>query len=53
MVATVAGTLARFGRLDVVVNNADRKEFKPLVELTSEDWQQTLGVDLLGAFLLY
>ena len=25
--------------------------FNPLVELTAEDWQQTLGVDLLGRFI--
>ncbi|MBC8084839.1 MAG: SDR family oxidoreductase, partial [Hymenobacter sp.] len=48
--ATVAGTLARFGRLDVVVNNAGLMEFKPLIDLTGDDWQRALGVDLLGAF---
>lgn len=37
VMATVAGTLARFGRLDVVVKNAGRMEFKALVELTGED----------------
>ncbi len=48
--ATVAGTLARFGRLDVVINDAGLMEFKPLVELTGDDWLRTLHVDLLGAF---
>lgn len=48
--ATVAGTLQRFGRLDVVVNDAGLMEFKPLKELTGEDWLRTLQVDLLGAF---
>ncbi len=48
--ATVAGTLTRFGRLDVVVNNAGQMEFKPLVELTGDDWRRVLDVDLLGAF---
>ena len=50
VVATVAGTLARFGRLDVVINDAGLMEFKPLVELTGEDWLRTLHVDLLGTF---
>lgn len=48
--AAVQGTLARFGRLDVIVNNAGLMLFKPLEELTGEDWLRVLGVDLLGAF---
>ncbi len=48
--AAVAGTLARFGRLDVVVNCAGLMEFKPLAELTTDDWQRALNVDLFGAF---
>ena len=48
--ATVAGTLERFGRLDVVVNNAGLMEFKPLDTLTGDDWLRVLNVDLLGAF---
>ena len=48
--ATVKATLERFGRLDVVVNNAGLMQFKALEELTGEDWLRVLGVDLLGAF---
>lgn len=48
--ATVAGACERFGRLDVVVNNAGLMVFKPIVELTQEDWLRILHVDLLGAF---
>lgn len=48
--ATVALALERFGRLDVVVNNAGLMMFKPLVELTRDDWERTLAVDLLGVF---
>ena len=48
--ATVAETLARFGRLDVVVNNAGLMQFKALEELTGDDWLRILNVDLLGAF---
>ena len=48
--ATVAATLARFGRLDVVVNNAGLMQFKALEELTGDDWLRVLSVDLLGAF---
>jgi glucose 1-dehydrogenase len=48
--ATVAATLARFGRLDAVVNNAGLMQFKALEELTGDDWLRVLSVDLLGAF---
>ena len=47
--AAVAATLARFGRLDVVVNNAGAMMFKPLEEFTTGDWNRILGVDLMGA----
>ncbi len=39
----------RFGRLDVVVNNAGLMTFKPLQDFTQDDWLDVLKVDLLGA----
>jgi NAD(P)-dependent dehydrogenase (short-subunit alcohol dehydrogenase family) len=50
VIATVDGALDRFGRLDVVVNNAGLMVFKPLEEHTAEDWLRVLQVDLIGAF---
>lgn len=47
--ACIAATLARFGRFDVVVNNAGMMLFKPLEAFTGADWTKVLGVDLLGA----
>lgn len=47
--AAVQATLARFGRLDVVVNNAGMMLFKPLQDYTGGDWLKVLGVDLMGA----
>ena len=39
----------RFGRLDIIVNNAGLMTFKPLEEFTGADWLKVLSVDLLGA----
>lgn len=48
--ACVDAALTRFGRWDVVVNNAGLMIEKPLEQLTEDDWQRVLSVDLLGAF---
>lgn len=48
---TVSGCVQRFGKLDIVVNNAGMMIFKPLEEHSLEDWNRILSVDLLGAFL--
>src|SRR4051794_20753401 len=42
--------VARFGRLDIAVNNAGLMTFTPLRDLTEAEWLRVLGVDLLGAF---
>jgi len=47
----VSGAIERFGRVDVIVNNAGVMTFKPLEEHTLEDWTRVLSIDLLGAFL--
>ena len=41
---------ARFGRLDVLVNNAAIRREAALAELSSEEWRSTLAVVLDGAF---
>lgn len=44
-----AALLARFGRLDVVVNNAGAMTFKAFEDFTGADWRHVLDVDLMGA----
>jgi len=48
--ATVQSAVAKFGSLDVVVNNAGVMVFKPIEEHTEEDFMRVIRVDLLGAF---
>jgi len=41
----------RFGAIDVLVNNAGIENETPLLEVTEEDWDKTIAVDLKGPFL--
>src|SRR5262245_64131304 len=47
----VAATVAKLGRLDVMVNNAGTIEISPLVEQTLEGWERVQAVNLRGVFL--
>ena len=44
-------TLNTFGRIDILVNNAGIAIFKPFLDLTLDDWDKTMAVNLRGAFL--
>jgi NAD(P)-dependent dehydrogenase (short-subunit alcohol dehydrogenase family) len=46
----VRGTVERFGRLDVLVNNAGIAIVKDFLTVTEEDLDRTLAVNLKGAF---
>ncbi len=46
-----AEVLARFPRLDVLVNNAGVQTWKPLLELEEAEWDRTLDTNLKGSFL--
>jgi 3-oxoacyl-[acyl-carrier protein] reductase len=47
----VETTRSRFGRLDILVNNAAVREESPFLALSFEDWRRILAVILDGAFL--
>lgn len=43
--------IKRFGRIDVLVNNAGILKRKPFVEMTLEEYQQLIDVNQLGVFM--
>ncbi len=50
--ALVDATLAEFGRLDVLLNNAGGGETKSLMKWTDEEWHQVLDLNLSSAWYL-
>jgi NAD(P)-dependent dehydrogenase (short-subunit alcohol dehydrogenase family) len=48
----VGATLDRFGRVDVVVSNAGIWRGSPFLDTTDEEWDEVLGVNLRGTFLV-
>jgi NAD(P)-dependent dehydrogenase (short-subunit alcohol dehydrogenase family) len=48
---TVDGVLQRWGKLDVLCNNAGIGVAATVVDTAEEDWDRTLAVDLKGVFL--
>ena len=47
----VALAAERFGRLDVLVNNAASIVYKPTVEMTLAEWDSIMGITATGVFL--
>src|SRR6056297_757012 len=48
----VKHAIKTFGRLDYAVNNAGIEgRFAPITELAESDWDQVLGINLMGMFL--
>jgi 3-oxoacyl-[acyl-carrier protein] reductase len=48
----VESTRERFGRIDVLVNNAGMTRDQLLVRMKDEDWDQVLDTNLRGVFLM-
>ena len=48
----VSTTLERYGSIDCLINNAGVGRFKPLEEMTEEDFDYTMSTNLKGTFFL-
>jgi 3-oxoacyl-[acyl-carrier protein] reductase len=49
--AMVDAAVARFGRLDILVNNAADRKRTPLTEISLAEWRHITGIIVDGAFL--
>lgn len=49
---TVQSVLSQFGTIDVLINNAGIEIVSPIHEMTLEDWNHILQVNLTGVFLM-
>jgi meso-butanediol dehydrogenase / (S,S)-butanediol dehydrogenase / diacetyl reductase len=47
----VAQTVARFGRIDALVNNAGVAVFKPILQTTHDEWRHVMATNLDGPFI--
>src|SRR5438445_12481799 len=48
--AAIAKIVGELGRLDILINNAGIEKRAPFLEITPEDWQRQLDVNLSGTF---
>jgi 3-oxoacyl-[acyl-carrier protein] reductase len=48
--AMADAALARFGRIDILVNSAAVRDEKPIADMTFDDWRKVMSVTLDGAF---
>ena len=49
---SVEATLAQFGRIDILINNAGITRDKLLMRMADEDWDAVMAVNLKGSFLM-
>jgi 3-oxoacyl-[acyl-carrier protein] reductase len=52
VISLVRNAVERFGRLDILINNAGIGIFGPLVETTTEQWDRIMAINARGPFLL-
>jgi len=50
--AMVKDGIDAIGKIDILVNNVAVRPHKPILEISNDEWHQTLGVNLHAAFYL-
>lgn len=50
--AAVDQAVAHFGQLDLVVNNAGRTLNRPIIDVTWDEWDDVIAINLKGAYFL-
>lgn len=50
MASAAASIVQTFGRIDVMINNAGISMNKPTLDVTSDEWLRTVGINLNGVF---
>ena len=51
MQSLIAAAIERYGKLDIMVNNAGIEQQHPFIEMPLEDYEKTLAVNLTGTWL--
>ena len=52
MAALVKAIVARYGRIDILVNNVAISDNKHIFDITEEEWDRVLSVTLKSQFLM-
>jgi NAD(P)-dependent dehydrogenase (short-subunit alcohol dehydrogenase family) len=52
ILALVEEVISRFGGIDILVNNAGIAQEKPYMDITDDDWDKMMAVNLRGPFAL-
>ena len=49
----ISEVISKFGRIDIAINNAGIEIKRPFLEVTDDEWNKVLAVNLFGAFLVH